>query len=141
MERTLGIIKPDAVKRGLIGNIIGMIEKRGLRIIGLKMTSLDKERAKKFYAVHSEKPFYDSVTDFMSSGPVMVMVLEGSRIIEGWRALMGATDPAKADYNTIRREFGTSIERNCVHGSDAPETAKTEIDFFFQESEFVVHPD
>jgi len=137
MERTLGIIKPDAVKRHLIGEILKFIEKKGLHIVALKMVLLAKEDAEQFYLVHKDKPFYDSVTDFMSSGPVIVMVFEGNRVIDEWRNLMGATDPAKADYGTIRREFGTSIESNCVHGSDAPETAKQEIEFYFSEKEFV----
>ncbi|OGL43633.1 MAG: nucleoside-diphosphate kinase [Candidatus Schekmanbacteria bacterium RBG_13_48_7] len=139
MNRTLGIIKPDAVKRRLIGEILKRIEKNGLKIIALKMVFLTKEQAKQFYIVHKDKPFYNSVTNFMSSGPVIVMVLEGKRIIEEWRQLMGATDPSKSDYGTIRREFGTSIESNCVHGSDAQETAKTEIAFFFDEKEFVTY--
>lgn len=137
MQRTLGIIKPDAVNRKLAGEILKKIEKKDLKIIGLKLVSLTKEQAEQFYIVHKDRPFYESVTKFMSSGPIIVMVFEGNHVIADWRALMGATDPAKADYGTIRREFGTSIERNCVHGSDAPETARIEVAFFFQESEFV----
>ena len=137
MERTLGIIKPDAVKRGIAGEILQRIEKKRFNIIGLKLLSLSKERAEQFYLVHKDKPFYESVTKFMSSGPIIVMVFAGDRIIQEWRTLMGATDPAKADYGTIRRDFGTSIESNCVHGSDAPDTAQTEVSFFFSEDEFV----
>jgi len=137
MANTLGIIKPDAVKRKLVGNILSKIETSGLILRGMKVVKLDKEEAQRFYAVHESKPFYKSLVEFMTSGPVVVMVLGGHGSIERWRDLMGATDPAKAKYNTIRREFGTSVEKNVVHGSDSPETARTEVAFFFRDDEIL----
>jgi len=130
-ERTLAIIKPDAVKKRVIGRIIQRIEDEGFNILGLKMVKLSQEEAKKFYAVHKDKPFYDSLTEFMSSGPIVVILLEGEQAIKHWREVMGATNPAEARPGTLRREFGFSIERNAVHGSDSPQTAETEIKFFF----------
>ncbi|HOP60680.1 MAG TPA: nucleoside-diphosphate kinase [Candidatus Saccharicenans sp.] len=130
-EKTLAIIKPDAVKKRVIGRIIQRIEDEGFNILGLKMVQLTLEEAKKFYAVHKDKPFYDSLTEFMSSGPIVVLLLEGEQAIKHWREVMGATNPAEARPGTLRREFGFSIERNTVHGSDSPQTAETEIKFFF----------
>ena len=130
-EKTLAIIKPDAVKKRVIGRIIQRIEDEGFNIRGLKMVQLSLEEAKKFYAVHKDKPFYDSLTEFMSSGPIVVLLLEGEQAIKHWREVMGATNPAEARPGTLRREFGFSIERNAVHGSDSPQTAETEIKFFF----------
>ena len=132
VEKTLAIIKPDAVKKKLIGKIIQRIEQDEFKISKLKMLYLSKEEAEGFYTVHKEKPFYDSLTDFMSSGEIVVMILEGENAIERWRKAMGATDPALADPGTIRRQFGFSVERNATHGSDAPETAEWEITYFFK---------
>lgn len=132
MERTLAIIKPDAVERGVIGAIIQRMEAADLRIRQMRLVRLTKADAAGFYAVHSDKPFFDGLTDFMSSGPIVVFALEGPDVIRRWRRLMGATDPAKADRGTIRREYGTSIETNATHGSDARETAAVELDYFFQ---------
>jgi nucleoside-diphosphate kinase len=137
MANTLGIIKPDAVRRKLIGKIIEKIEGSGLIIRGLKVLKLSREQAERFYAVHEEKPFYRSLVEFMTSGPIVVMVIGGHGSIERWREVMGATDPAKAKYNTIRREYGTSIEKNVVHGSDSEATAKMEVAFFFKDDEIL----
>ncbi|MCX7823237.1 MAG: nucleoside-diphosphate kinase [Syntrophobacterales bacterium] len=137
MERTLSIIKPDAVSRGVMGKIISRFEAEGITIIAAKMVRLTKEEAMAFYAVHRDKPFYDSLTDFMSSGPIMVMVLEGQDVISRNRAIMGATNPKQAEAGTIRAEFGTDVEKNAVHGSDSPETATKEIAFFFSDYELV----
>ncbi len=137
MANTLGIIKPDGVRRKLVGTVLSKIESSGLILRGMKILRLSKDDAEKFYAVHKEKPFYKSLVEFMSSGPIVVLAIGGHGSIERWRDLMGATDPAKAKYNTIRREYGTSIENNVVHGSDSPETAKTEIAFFFSEDEIL----
>ncbi|MBW2042631.1 MAG: nucleoside-diphosphate kinase [Deltaproteobacteria bacterium] len=137
MERTLSVIKPDGVTRGLIGEVIRRLEKNDIRIVGMKMLWMTREQARGFYAVHRERPFFDSLTNFMSSGPVVVMVLEGENVIEKNRTLMGATDPTKAAEGTIRRDFATEIEKNVVHGSDAPETAAFEIGYFFNRFEIV----
>lgn len=131
MQKTLAIIKPDAVDRRLIGSIIGRIEAADLRIRAMRLVELSKTDAEEFYSVHKSKPFFDTLTDFMSSGPVIVMVLEAPEAINRWRRLMGATDPGLAERQTLRREFGTSIEKNVTHGSDAPETAVKEIGYFF----------
>ncbi len=131
MERTLGIIKPEIVERGLVGKIISRIEEAGLKIVAMKMVRLTKEQAEGFYYVHRGKFFFDELTSYMSSGPVVVMVLEGQDAISRWRTLMGATDPAKAEEGTIRKAFGTDIQRNAVHGSDSPSSASFEICFFF----------
>jgi nucleoside-diphosphate kinase len=136
-ERTLSIIKPDGVSRNLTGKVIERLEKANLRIVALKMIRMSKEQAKGFYKVHEGKPFYESVTDFMSSGPCMVMVLEGEDGINKYRKLMGATDYRKAEEGTLRREFATDIEKNVVHGSDSPETARFEIGYFFNALEIV----
>ena len=130
-ERTLAIIKPDAVGGRLAGKIIQRIEDSGFQIRAMRRVSLSKHEAEGFYAVHRERPFFGSLTSFMSSGPAVVLVLEAPDAIRKWRTLMGATDPAKADAGTLRKEFAQSIERNATHGSDAPETAANEISYFF----------
>lgn len=130
-ERTLAIIKPDAVERRLAGKIIQRIEDEGFQIRAMRKVSLSKGHAEGFYAVHRERPFFGSLTAFMSSGPAIVLVLEAPDAIKKWRTLMGATDPAKADAGTLRKEHAQSIERNATHGSDAPETAAYEIGYFF----------
>jgi len=131
MERTLSIIKPDGVAKGLIGEVIKRFENAGLKIAGMKMIHMSKKEAEGFYAVHRGKKFYDSVTDFMSSGPCVVMILEGPNAIAKNRELMGATNPQDAAPGTIREEYAANIERNIVHGSDAPETAAFEMGYFF----------
>ncbi len=131
MERTLSIIKPDGVAKGLIGEVIKRFERSGLKIAAMKMIHMSKKEAEGFYAVHRGKKFYDSVTDFMSSGPCVVMILEGPNAIAKNRELMGATNPQDAAPGTIRREYAANIERNIVHGSDAPETAAFEMGYFF----------
>jgi nucleoside-diphosphate kinase len=136
-ERTLAIIKPDAVERHLAGKIIERIEAEGFQIRAMRRVSLTKAQAEGFYAVHRERPFFPSLTAFMSSGPAIVLVLEAPDAIRKWRTLMGATDPAKADAGTLRKEFGQSIERNATHGSDAPDTAVYEIGYFFAGIELI----
>ena len=136
-ERTLAIIKPDAFERRLTGKIIQRIEDAGFGIRAMRRVHLSKAQAEDFYAVHRERPFFASLTSFMSSGPAVVLVLEAPDAIRKWRTLMGATDPAKADAGTIRREFAQSIERNTTHGSDAPETAAFEIGYFFAGVELI----
>lgn len=131
MKRTLSIIKPDGVAKGLIGEVIKRFENAGLKIAGMKMIHMSKKEAEGFYAIHRGKKFYDSLTDFMSSGPCVVMILEGPNAIAKNRELMGATNPQDAAPGTIRREYAANIERNIVHGSDAPETAAFEIGYFF----------
>jgi nucleoside-diphosphate kinase len=135
VERTLSIIKPDAVAKNQIGEIVRRLEAGGLKVAAMKMVSLTKEEAEGFYAVHRQRDFFESLTTFMSSGPAVVMVLEGENAIARNREIMGATDPAKAADGTIRKALGSTIERNAVHGSDAPETARTEIAYFFGELE------
>ncbi|MHC4943515.1 MAG: nucleoside-diphosphate kinase [Planctomycetota bacterium] len=135
MQKTLTIIKPDAVSQGLAGRIIARMEEEGLKVVAMKMIHLSKEEARGFYHVHREKPFFDSLTDFMSSGPCIPMVLEGNDAIERLRELMGATDPKKAEKNTLRALYATNVERNAVHGSDAPETAAFEMGYFFNHLE------
>jgi nucleoside-diphosphate kinase len=130
-QRTLAIIKPDAVQRKLAGRIISRIEEAGFQIRAMRLVHLSDKEAEGFYAVHRERPFFNSLTTFMSSGPAVVLVLEAPEAIKKWRTLMGATDPAKADAGTLRKEFAESIERNATHGSDAPETAADEIGYFF----------
>ena len=137
MERTFAIIKPDAVAAGQTGEIVSIIQKAGFRITGMKMRRLSQIDAEGFYAVHKERPFFASLVKFMTEGPVVVMVLEAEGAIKKWRDTMGATNPANAAEGTIRKRFATSIERNCVHGSDAPETAAVEIPFFFATSELL----
>ena len=131
MERTLSIIKPDGVAKGLMGEVIRRFEKEGLKIVAMKMIHMSKKEAEGFYAVHRGKAFYQSLTDFMSSGPCVVMILEGPQAIAKNRELMGATNPKDAAPGTIRREYASNIEQNIVHGSDAPETAAYEIGYFF----------
>lgn len=135
LERTLGIVKPDGTKRGLIGEIIKRIEGAGLKIVALKMKRLTREEAEGFYYVHRDKPFFKDLVEFMTSGPVVLFVLEGENAIERYRSLMGATDPKKAEKGTIRAELGESIQCNTVHGSDGPDTARFEISYFFSEIE------
>jgi nucleoside-diphosphate kinase len=137
MERTFAIIKPDALAAGQSGEIIAIIEKAGFRIVGMKMKRLSQIEAEGFYAVHRERPFFPSLVKFMTEGPVIVMALEAPDAIKKWRDTMGATNPANAGEGTIRKRFAASIERNCVHGSDAPETAAIEIPFFFAASELL----
>lgn len=137
MERTLSIIKPDGVSRGLVGEVIGRFEKNGIKINAMKMIWMTKEEAKGFYAVHEQRPFFDSLTDFMSSGPIVVMMLQGDNVIARNRELMGATNFKDAAEGTIRRDFASDIEKNIVHGSDAPETAAFEISYFFNAFEII----
>lgn len=137
IQRTLGIIKPDAVERRLAGRIIQRIEAEGFQIRAIKRVDLTRAAAEGFYAVHRQRPFFGSLTGFMSSGPAIVVVLEADDAIKKWRTLMGATDPAKADPGTLRKEFAESIERNATHGSDAPDTAAYEIGYFFAGMELV----
>ena len=133
VEKTLAIIKADAVKKKAMGKILQRIEEEDFKIHGMKMLHLTKDDAKGFYIVHKDKPFYESLTDFMSSGEIVVMVLEREDAISHWRKVMGVTDPAYAEPGTLRRQFGFSIERNAVHGSDAPDTSEWEIDYFYKE--------
>ena len=136
-ERTLSIIKPDGVSRKLIGEVVKRLEGADLKIVAMKMIKMTKQQAMGFYRVHEGKPFYDSVTDFMSSGPCVLMVLDGEEAIKRYRNLMGATNYKEAEAGTIRRDFATDIERNIVHGSDSQETASFEINYFFSELEIV----
>jgi nucleoside-diphosphate kinase len=137
MERTLSIIKPDGVQRGLVGDVIKMLEQNNLNIVAMKMVHMSKDQAKGFYAVHRERPFYEDLTDFMSSGPAIVMVLEGENVIARYRELMGATNFKEAAEGTIRQKFATDIQKNVVHGSDAPQTASFEISYFFNRFEII----
>jgi nucleoside-diphosphate kinase len=134
-ERTFSIIKPDATRRNITGAVNDRIEKSGLRIVAQKRLKMSKEQAEGFYAVHKERPFFKGLVTFMTSGPVVVQVLEGENAVTKYREVMGATDPAKAAAGTIRKDFAESIEANSVHGSDSPENAKTEIAFFFKDNE------
>lgn len=131
MEKTLAIIKPDAVERNLIGKIIDRMESDGFKISAMRMTHLTRKEAEGFYAVHKERPFFNDLTTFMSSGPVVLMVLERENAIARWREVMGATNPAEAAPGTIRKEFGLNLEKNSSHGSDSPDTAQFEISYFF----------
>ncbi|WP_321495922.1 nucleoside-diphosphate kinase [uncultured Desulfobacter sp.] len=135
MERTLSIIKPDGVEKNIIGEVIKRFEANGIQIAAMKMIHLSKSQAQGFYAVHRERPFFDSLTSFMTSGPIVVMVLEGDGVIAKNRKLMGATNFKEAEEGTIRKEYATDIEKNVVHGSDAPETAAFEIGYFFNDLE------
>ncbi len=137
LERTFAIIKPDAVAARHAGEILSIIEKNGFRVVAMKMKRMSQAEAETFYAVHRERPFYRPLVAFMTEGPAVVMVLEREDAIAKWREVMGATDPAKAAEGTIRKRFATSIERNCVHGSDAPETAAVEVPFFFSTAELL----
>jgi len=135
VERTLSIIKPDGVAKNVIGEVIKRFETNGIKIAAMKMIHLSKTQAQGFYAVHKERPFFDSLTDFMTSGPIVVMVLEGEDVIAKNRKLMGATNFKEAEEGTIRKDYATDIEKNVVHGSDAPETAAFEIGYFFNDLE------
>lgn len=137
MERTFAIIKPDAVQRRLTGAILKRIEDAGFTVRAMRLHHLTKKEAEGFYAVHRERPFFGGLTDFMSSGPCVLLALEGPDAIKKWRATMGATDPAKAEAGTLRRDFGSSIENNATHGSDAPETAAFELSYFFRGMEML----
>ena len=137
MERTLAIVKPDAVRRNLTGEILKRIESSELKIVGLRRIQLSRADAERFYEVHKAKPFFKGLCDYMTSGPVVVAVLQGEGAITKWRQLMGATDPKKADPGTIRKELGIDVEQNSTHGSDAPETAAQEIVFFFPTRELL----
>lgn len=137
VERTLVMIKPDGVQRNLIGKVIAIFEEKGLRVVALKKLRLTKDQAKAFYIVHKERPFYEDLTDYMSSGPIVAMVLEGESAISRVREIMGATDPKEAKEGTIRKLFGLDKEKNTVHGSDSPESAQREIAFFFSELELL----
>ena len=134
-ERTLSIIKPDGVEKNLIGEVYRRFEQAGLQIVAARMIHLSRQQAEGFYAVHRERPFYDDLVEYMTSGPVVVQVLEGDDAIARHREIMGATDPAKADAGTIRADFASSIEENVVHGSDGPDTAAQEIGFFFEDTD------
>jgi len=136
-NRTFTIIKPDSVRKGNFGKIIGRLEAEGFRILGLKKTRLSRAQAEGFYAVHRERPFFGGLVDYMTSGPVYVAALERENAVAHLRKVMGATDPAKADEGTIRKDFGESIEQNAIHGSDSDENAQIEISFFFGESELL----
>jgi nucleoside-diphosphate kinase len=131
IQRTLAIIKPDAVARGAMGDIMGAIERRGFSILSAKMLRISREQAQGFYAVHAGKPFFESLTTFMSEGPILVMALEKENAIAEWRDIMGATNPANAKDGTVRKKWAESIERNAVHGSDAEDTARFELSYFF----------
>ena len=137
MERTFAIIKPDAVANGHVGEILTLIEQNGFRVVAMKMRRLSKAEAEAFYEVHKERPFYGGLVKFMTEGPVVVLALERENAIAKWREVMGATNPANAAEGTIRKRFAENIERNAVHGSDAPETAALEIPFFFYTSELL----
>ncbi len=137
MEKTFAIIKPDAVAAGNSGKIIDRIEKEGFKIVAMKKIWMTKKMAEGFYAVHKDKPFFNDLTTFMSSGPSIVMILEKENAIADWRKLMGATNPANAEEGTLRKEFGKNIDNNAVHGSDAPETAAQETRYFFADIEMV----
>ncbi len=139
IERTLSILKPDAVAKNVIGQMITRFESKGLRIATAKMTRLTKAQAEQFYAVHKERPFFSALVNFISSGPVLVMVLEGENAIAANRQIMGATNPKEAATGTIRADFADSIDHNAIHGSDSAETAKQEIDFFFQANEIFAY--
>lgn len=136
-QRTLSIVKPDGVRKGVVGEVVRRFEAAGIRVAAMRMLRLTKTEAEGFYAVHRERPFFGSLTDFMSSGPIVVMVLEGENVIACNRQLMGATDPKKADRGTIRADLAENVERNIVHGSDAPETAAVEIGYFFSNLDIV----
>ena len=135
MEKTLSIVKPDGVEKNVIGEVIRRFESENLKVIGLKMVNLSKEQAEGFYAVHKERPFFESLTTFMSSGPCVPMVLEGEDAILTVRKVMGATNPEEADSGTIRKDFASDIEHNIVHGSDSPQSADSEISYFFNQLE------
>lgn len=137
MQRTLAIVKPDGVRQKNVGDVVSRLEKAGFRIVGMKMVRLTAEKAGAFYAVHKERPFYQSLCTFMSSGPIVPVVLEGENVIEKLRTLMGATDPAKAAAGTIRKDLASNVEQNVIHGSDSEASASTEIPFFFSQVDLI----
>jgi nucleoside-diphosphate kinase len=137
LERTFSIIKPDAVAAGQAGEILAMIQKAGFKIVGLRMTRMTDAHARGFYGVHSARPFFEGLVKFMTEGPIVVMALEREDAIKGLREVMGATNPANAAEGTVRKRFAANIERNCIHGSDAPETAEVELRFFFTTAELI----
>jgi len=137
LERTLAIIKPDSVEKGIIGEIMARIDSAGLKIVGMKMLQLTKDRAEGFYAVHKDKPFFADLVEFMTSAPVVVLVLEGENAIGIWRETMGVTNPEEAAEGTIRKDYGTDIQHNATHGSDATDTAAFEVSYFFEDHEVV----
>jgi nucleoside-diphosphate kinase len=137
VERTFSIIKPDAVAAGQAGEILAMVQKAGFKVLGLRMTRLSQAQAEGFYGVHREKPFFAGLVKFMTEGPIIVMALERENAIKGLREVMGATNPANAAEGTVRKRFAANIERNCIHGSDAPETAEVELRFFFSTAELI----
>ena len=137
VERTFSAIKPDAVAAGQAGEILALIQKAGFKILALRMTRLTTSQARAFYAVHKARPFFEGLVKFMTEGPIIVMALERDNAIAGLREVMGATDPAKAAEGTIRKRFAANVERNCIHGSDAPETAQTELQFFFSTTDLL----
>ncbi len=137
VERTFSMIKPDAVAAGQVGEILAMIEQAGFKIVGLRMIRMTEKQAQGFYAVHREKPFFAGLVKFMTEGPILVMALEREDAVRKWREVMGATNPANAAEGTVRKRFASSIERNCVHGSDAPETAAVELGFFFSAADLL----
>jgi nucleoside-diphosphate kinase len=137
VERTFSIVKPDAVAAGQAGEILAMIQQAGFRVLGLRMTRLSESQAQAFYAVHRERPFFGGLVKFMTEGPIIVMALEREDAIKKLREVMGATNPANASEGTVRKRFAANIERNCIHGSDAPETAEVELQFFFSTSELI----
>ena len=137
VQRTFSIIKPDAVAAGQAGEILAMIQRAGFRVVGLRMTRLSEAQAQAFYAVHRERPFFGGLVKFMTEGPIIVMALERENAILGLREVMGSTNPANAAEGTVRKRFAANIERNCIHGSDAPETAETELRFFFSTAELI----
>jgi len=139
MDRTLVLIKPDAMQRGLASTILSRLERAGLRMIGIKMLHLDKALAQKHYAVHRDKPFFNDLVDYISSAPIVAAVFQGDKVVEISRKIMGATDPKKAESGTIRGDFGQDIEHNSVHGSDSAETAEKEIKLFFSEDEIYTY--
>jgi nucleoside-diphosphate kinase len=138
LERTFGIVKPDAVAKGAVGGVIDMVEKTGLKVIGLRLLKLGTSQAESFYGVHKARPFFKDLVTFMTSGPCVVMAIEGEDAVARYREVMGPTDSKKAPVGTIRQKYGTDIERNAVHGSDGPDTARAEIAFFFAGSDLVV---
>jgi nucleoside-diphosphate kinase len=141
LERTFSIIKPDAVAKNLVGKILARLEQGGLRVVASKMVQMTRAQAEAFYEIHKGRPFFNDLVEFMSSGPVVVQVLEGEKAVARNREIMGTTDPAKAAPGTIRREFGEKVNRNVVHGSDSPDTARAEIEFFFRPDEICAKGD
>jgi nucleoside-diphosphate kinase len=137
VERTFSIIKPDAVAAGQTGAILAQLQEAGFRVVGMRMTRLSEEQARGFYAVHKERPFFNGLVKFMTEGPIVVLALERDNAVKGLREVMGATNPANAAEGTIRKRFAADIERNCIHGSDAPETAEQELRFFFSHSDLI----